>query len=88
MPGSQIDLIINRPDDIIHLCEVKFTNKEYILTKDYNTKLRQRTAIFQQVSSSTKLILNTLITTYPAIQSQHYRDIIDSEVTMNELFEI
>jgi len=87
IPGSQIDLIIDRPDDIIHLCEVKFTNKEYILTKEYNTKLRQRTSIFQQASATKKLIVNTLITTYPAIQNQHYRDIIDSEVTMNELFE-
>lgn len=88
VPGSQIDLIIDRPDDIIHLCEVKFTNKEYLLDKEYSKKLRQRMSIFQHLTSTKKLVLNTLITTYPAIHNQYYREEIDSEVTMEELFKI
>ena len=46
--GSQIDLIIERADRIIHLCEMKFSQSEYRITADYEEKLRTRMALFKE----------------------------------------
>lgn len=45
--GAQIDMIIERADRIIHLCEIKFSVGEYIISQEYEKKLRQRMSLFQ-----------------------------------------
>lgn len=84
--GTQIDLIMDRKDGIVNLCEAKFTDSEFVLTKDYNTHLRQRKAIFKEVTKSKKNIVTTLLTTYPARKNEYYLEQIQSEVNMEHLF--
>lgn len=85
--GAQIDLLIDRKDGLVNLCEAKFFNKEFILTKEYVAKLRRKRAIFEQVTKTKKTVVTTLITTYPAIQNKYYLEEIHSEVVMEDLFE-
>ena len=87
LPGAQIDMIIDRADQIIHLCEAKFTKENYILTKDAAAQLRLRKTIFKQASQTKKAVFSTLLTTYPALQNKYYLEEIDSEITMDKLFE-
>ena len=87
MEGSQVDLLIDRKDGIIHLCEAKFTSKEFLLTKDYTAKLRRRRAIFEYATKTKKSVVSTLITTYPAIKNAYYLEEIHSEIEMVDLFE-
>lgn len=84
--GTQVDLIIDRSDGIINLCEVKFTSQEYLLTKDYTKKLRNRRALFANHTQTKKTIVTTLISSYPAIQNEYYFEEIHSEISMDELF--
>ena len=86
IPGAQIDLLIDRKDGVVNLCEAKFSNKEFILTKSYVAKLRQKRAIFEQITKTKKSVVTTLITTYPAIQNTHYLEEVHSEVAMDDLF--
>lgn len=86
-PGAQIDLLIDRKDGVINLCEAKFTNKEFLISKDYVGQLRRKRAVFEYVTQTKKTVVTTLITTYPAIQNQYYLNEIHSEVTMDDLFE-
>jgi len=86
LSGTQIDMLINRKDGIVNLCEAKFTEKEFIVTKDYSTKLRQRRAIFEHVSKTKKAVVTTLISTFPAIKNEYYFEEINSEVEMEDLF--
>lgn len=87
LPGAQIDLLIDRRDQVINLCEAKFTDKEFVCTKEYAQTLRRRRTIFSQVNKSKKVPVVTLITTYPAMRNAHYMDEIHAEVTMDALFE-
>lgn len=87
LPGAQVDMIIDRADQIIHLCEAKFTKENYILTSDSATRLRLRKTIFKQATQTKKAVFTTLLTTYPALQNKHYLEEIDSEITMDKLFE-
>jgi uncharacterized protein len=85
LPGSQIDLVLERNDGIIQLCEVKFTNKEFIVDKNYIAKLRQRRLIFETVTKTKKAVVSTLFTTYPAIRNEYYLEEIHSEVCLEEM---
>jgi hypothetical protein len=71
---------------VINLCEAKFSNKEYIIDKDYNATLRQKRAVFSHVTGTKKSVVTTLITTYPAMRNYYYLEEIHSEVTMDDLF--
>ena len=86
LPGVQIDLIIDRNDGIINLCEAKYTNDEFVLTKEYTAILRRRRTVFQHLTRTKKSVVTTLLTTYPALQNAYYREEIHSEVSLDRLF--
>jgi hypothetical protein len=83
--GAQVDLVIERADRIIHLCEMKFCQKKYSLTREYADKLRDRMWLFQEVTKTTKTVVQTLVTTYGVTNVQNW-SIVHSEVTMDDLF--
>lgn len=83
--GVQIDLLIDRNDDVINLCEMKYAKDQYIIDSNEDMRLRRRVATFQRQSGSKKAIHLTMITTY-GVQHGGYADDIQSEVTMDDLF--
>ena len=83
--GAQIDLLIDRVDRIINVCEIKFSEMPYTITKDYEEKLRMKMAIFRQESKSTKALSLTMITTYGVLPGIH-SGIVQNEVVMDDLF--
>ncbi len=84
--GIQIDLLIDRNDQCINLCEMKFYNSEITLRKEEATKLRERRSRFQELSKTKKTVFNTLITTYGLKANQHSYSQVDHVVTMDALF--
>jgi len=84
-PGAQIDMIIERADRIIHLCEIKFSVGEYIISQEYEKKLRQRMSLFQYHTKNKKSLVHTFITTYGVANGKN-KSIVHSEVTMDDLF--
>ena len=87
LPGAQIDMIIDRADQIVHLCEAKFTKENFAINNEYAARLRLRKSIFKQATQTKKAVFTTLITTYPALQNKYFLEEIDSEITMDKLFE-
>lgn len=84
--GAQIDMVIDRNDMFVNLCEVKFSKDDYVITKEYYKLLRERMGCFQQVTKTRKSILNTFITTY-GVKRNNYSYIVDSEVVLDDFFE-
>lgn len=85
--GTQIDLLIDRADKAISICEAKFSSNNFVVTKDYANRLRMRKTIFQHTTQTKKAIFNTLITPFPAFKNEHYLDQIQQEVNLDALFE-
>ena len=85
--GGQIDMLIDRKDQVINICEMKYSVDEYTITEDYEKKLRQRASLFQHVTGTKKALQHTFITTY-GIKQNLYSDIVQSEVRMDDLFRI
>ena len=84
--GAQIDLLIDRADGVINVCEMKFYNGPYTITKEYANALRHKAAIFNQTTGNKKAIFPTMITSFGLIENQHSRELIQQEVTMEDLF--
>ena len=60
--GTQIDLIIVRKDNVVHMCEIKFYNEEFEVDKDYHLILERRKKILREQIPKRATIHNTLIT--------------------------
>jgi len=83
--GGQIDLVIDRADHTINLCELKFSTGPFSLKKDYEEKLRARIQLFKQKTKTPKTPVSTFITTFGVVNS-HAHSIVEREVTAEDLF--
>lgn len=83
--GAQIDLLIDRGDRVVNLCEMKFSTKPYRISESYENTLRDRMGIFQERTHCTKTLVNTFITTFGIADGIH-RSIVNNELLMDDLF--
>ncbi len=84
--GAQIDLIIDRKDLIINICEMKFYNKAFIIDKKYAEVIKQKTAVFSEKIKPRKTLFITLITTYGITDNQYADELVQQQLDMNALF--
>lgn len=85
--GAQIDLIIERADRIIHLCEIKFSKAQYILSKQEAISLRNRIEVLSNhPASKNKAIFPTLITTLGLKSNEYTNELIQNHLSMEDLF--
>ena len=83
--GAQIDLIIDRKDQTINLCEMKFSTQEYTISKAEEERLQTRKMDFISETKTRKEVHLTMVTTF-GIKPNMYSDRIQSEVTLESLF--
>ena len=83
--GAQIDLLIDRNDDTINLCEMKYSNAPYVITEEEDMKIRSRKAAFIRETGTEKTVLITMITSY-GLAPGGYSDDIQCQLTMSDLF--
>lgn len=82
--GSQIDLIIERADNIVNLCEMKFYNDKFKVTKEYNRKLNERLNLISGLIPRRKVVHMTLITT-EGLSMNEYSGIFQKTITLEQL---
>lgn len=85
--GSQIDLVIDRRDQVINLFEIKFSINEFVITKEYDAKLRQKIESFREETATKKSIFLTMLTTFGVKPNEYSTSIIQNELTMEALFQ-
>lgn len=84
--GAQIDLVIDRADGCINLCEVKFCKDEFVIDKDYAKVLERKKIVFSKKTQTRKTLFTTLITPYGAAKNAQYLACVDTQLTMKDLF--
>lgn len=82
---AQIDLVIDRRDRTINICEIKFSVAAFTIDKDYEDKLRKKIQVFREATRSNKSLQLVMITTYGVKQNAH-SGIMQSQVKMDDLF--
>ena len=83
--GTQIDMLIDRDDNIINLCEMKFSQGEYELTEKYDLDLRNKIGTFQTKTKTRKGISIVMITSY-GLKRNNWANGINAQITMDDLF--
>lgn len=84
--GTQIDLLIDRADGCINIFEIKFCDYEYSITKDYAKKVELKKQIFKTQTNTKKTIFLTMLTPYGVKQNEHYFQVVDNQLTFEDLF--
>ena len=84
--GSQIDLLIVRKDQVINVCEMKYSNTECLVDAKFNRDLQRKINDFVKKSKTKYSIHPTLITSYGIIKNS-YSDELQSIITSDDLFE-
>lgn len=83
--GAQIDLLIDRKDHVVNLCEIKYSTKEFTIDKGYDMQLRNKIGTFVSSTKTTKTIQTTMITTY-GVQQNMYSSLVNTQVKLDDLF--
>ncbi|MBQ3657987.1 MAG: AAA family ATPase [Bacteroidales bacterium] len=82
--GAQIDLVIDRRDDVINLCEIKFSRTPFIITQQYADRLEERKELFRTVTKTRKSLRITMITLC-GIKQGKYSDCVNDDINFTEI---
>lgn len=86
LPGAQIDLLIDRGDHSINLREIKYSTKDYEVSKKDVDNIENKKQAFQRHTKTTKPIFTTIITTFGVAENKHRLNQIDQFITLDDLF--
>ena len=84
--GAQIDLVIDRADRVVNLCEMKFSKGPFEISRAYDLVLRNKIEVFRRETKTRKALHLTMVTTY-GVKPGKYAGVAQSEVNMDDLFD-
>ena len=84
---AQVDLVIDRRDRVINLCEMKFSIHKFQITKPYSEELRTKIGLFKELTKTDKAVFLTFITTFGLENNEHSAALVQKSLTMDVLFE-
>ncbi len=85
--GTQIDLLIDRADNVINICEIKFTENVFIVTKDYAKKLEQKRQVFKNESNTIKAVLLCLVSNNGVKANAYAHNALQQSIVLDNLFD-
>jgi hypothetical protein len=84
-PGMQIDLLINRNDNVVNMCEIKFYNEDFVTSREYYKKIASRVNKIHEELPKKYAVHSTLITTYGLVYNE-YSGAFQQVITLENLF--
>lgn len=85
--GAQIDLLFDRQDDAVTLCEIKYSDSPFVLTKDYVDNLNRKASVFKARTHCSKQIFVALISAHGVKNNYYVDDMISGVVTLADFFD-
>lgn len=85
--GAQIDLLIDRSDNCITICEMKFSDFEFVIDKKYYAELKQKIQCFKNKTRTKKTLFLAMVTTYKLKKNQYSEEIVANDLEMDVLFQ-
>ncbi len=84
--GVQIDLLINRADGIINLCEMKYCEGAFTITKNIAENLEKKQFVYKTIMNIPKTVFITMVTPYGICENEHSKRLISDQVKLDDLF--
>lgn len=85
--SAQIDLLIDRDDNVINLCEMKFYNAPYTIDKRTYLNLKNKRTEFRKDTITKKNTFIALITTYGINENKYSNEIVQNSLKIDDLFD-
>ncbi len=85
--GAQIDLLLDRKDFVINICEMKYSESEFVIEKGYAGELENKINVFRQERGTKKSLFLVLVTTFGVKENEYFLKLIQNSVTMDVLYD-
>ncbi len=86
MKGGQIDMLIDRGDKAINVCEIKFNENPYVITKNYAQEMRLKMTAFNHFTKNKKTLFLTFITAGGLVENSEANALLQSTISLDDLF--
>lgn len=83
--GAQIDLLIDRRDRVISICEIKYSVNEFMIDKKYDMNLRNKVESFRKATNCKKTIQLVMVTSY-GLKEGKYNSFVNAQITLDDLY--
>jgi uncharacterized protein len=84
--GAQIDLLLDRADHCINICEIKFSDKPYVISKSYAQALERKLRVFRERSGRDQTLFLTIITPQGIKPNRYSAELVTNEVVLSDFF--
>lgn len=84
--GVQIDLLIDRADSVVNLCEMKYSATPFTIKKKYAKELRNKQQVFQSITKTRKALFLTMVTTHGLADNAYSQELVNNRVDAEALF--
>ncbi len=85
-PGAQVDLLVDRSDGIINICELKHHNQKFSIDKSYANRLKEKLETFRQHTGTGKQLFLTMITAHGLTRNEYAEELVHREIKLSDLF--
>jgi hypothetical protein len=85
--GAQIDLLIDRNDRVINVCEIKFSTTPFTITKSYADNLKNKITVFKEETKTNKTLFLTIIAAHGLATNAYSQQLVNDVLDMNALFD-
>jgi AAA+ ATPase superfamily predicted ATPase len=84
--GAQIDLLLDRKDFVINICEMKYSEVPFVIDKGYASTLENKRTVFKQETMTRKSLFITLVTTFGIKENDYSKKMVQNSITMDDFF--
>ena len=84
--NAQVDLLIDRDDNVMNLCEMKFYNAPYTIDKKYYLNLKNKVSEFKKDTNTKKNVFITMVTTYGVNENEYSKELVQNNLDIDALF--
>lgn len=84
--GAQIDLLLDRADRCLNICEIKFSDKPYVVSKSYASTLERKLRVFGTRSNRHQTLFLTMVTPAGIVPNRYTQKLVTNQVVLSDLF--
>lgn len=84
--GAQIDILFDRLDGAITLCDIKHSEKPFVIDKSYSQEILKKMAVFKKQTKTKKQLFFSMITTMGLKPTMYSEEMISNQSTLDDLF--
>ncbi len=84
--GAQVDLLFDRTDGAVTLCEIKYTEQPFCIDKSYYQQLVRKIDVYKKVTKTQKEIFFAFIASSGLKKSIYSEELVSGLVVLEDLF--